>query len=238
MKMKRPLLTLLVLILSMSTISTTYLLTTNRRYSPASSSIPTVSVSPKDIMRQVDIGQTFTVNITITNASDLYVWQAGMTFNATILEAISFAEGSFLKESGNTLWTPGTIDNTVGIIYYHASALAGNVTGASGNGTLGTITFKVKDYGNSTLQLTEVILLDSQLKSIDKTLIHGTVQVKIPGDVNGDRIVNILDLAALGKAYGSSPGSPNWNPQADINSDLIIDVLDLAILSKNYGKAV
>lgn len=237
MKTKRLIITLLALIAATPTIGSTYLLSIdNRQFTPTSSPITTVSVSPTNVTAQLEIDQTFIINITLSNVNDLYVWQVGMTFNSTILEALSFAEGSFLKEIGTTLWAPGTINNTVGIIHYHASALAANVTGASGNGTLGTITFKVKGYGNSTLPLTEVIMLDSQLESTNKTLIHGAVRVKIPGDLNGDEIVNAIDLAALARTYGSSPSSPNWNAEADINGDLIVNELDLAMLDKHYSE--
>jgi len=62
------------------------------------------------------------------------------------------------------------------------------------------------------------------------------VKWKLPGDVNGDGIVNILDLSRLGKAFGATATDPNWDKEADINSDNIVEVLDLSILGKNYGK--
>lgn len=59
---------------------------------------------------------------------------------------------------------------------------------------------------------------------------------KFSGDVNDDGVVNVLDLARLGKAYGATPTDPNWDKETDINSDNIINVLDLATVGKNYGK--
>jgi hypothetical protein len=162
-----------------------------------------------------------------------------MTFNATILETLNFTEGSFLKQGGSTLWVDGTINNTSGIIVYHAATLVGNAAGISGNGTLGTITFQVKQYGNSTLHLTDVILLDPSLTEILGVIIRDyTVRIKIPGDINGDDAANVFDLGSLGGAYGSTPESPNWNEAADLNKDNIVDVNDLIILYQNYGKAV
>ena len=237
MRTKRQLLAVLVLILSIPTIGTAYLILSNEgSNAPTSSSTTFVSVSPSNTTVYGETGTTFTLNITITNANDLYVWQAGISFNATILEALSFEEGLFLKEKNTTLWTPGTIDNTAGIIHYHASALAGNISGVSGNGTLATITFKTKDYGISTLQLTDVILLNSNLAETDKTLIHGTVKVKISGDVNSDGKVDVYDLLDFGKAYGSTPSTSNWNPECDFNRDDKVDNSDLSDLSENYGK--
>jgi hypothetical protein len=58
----------------------------------------------------------------------------------------------------------------------------------------------------------------------------------ILGDINGDGKVDVFDLYALGKAYGSTPEDlGDWNPNADLNDDLIIDSEDLRILNDNYG---
>jgi hypothetical protein len=181
-----------------------------------------------------EIGEAFEVNITIMNVSDLRVWQAGISFNATVLEATSFDEGPFLKEQGETLWTPGTINNSAGTINYHASAVVG-IAGVNGSGTVGTVTFRVKNYGDSTVQLTDVLILSSNLRDIPKIIENSTIKIKIPGDINGDFTVNTSDLYALGRAFGSTPGNPNWNSEADINRDLTVDIQDLQILKAHYG---
>ena len=62
------------------------------------------------------------------------------------------------------------------------------------------------------------------------------VDWRIPGDVDGDGTVNILDLTALGKAYGSTQNNPNWDPNCDFNQDRSVDIYDLYTLGKNYGK--
>ena len=54
--------------------------------------------------------------------------------------------------------------------------------------------------------------------------------------MNGDKVVNIIDLSIVGAAYATSPGSTNWNPNADINNDGIINIIDVSILGANYGK--
>jgi len=55
------------------------------------------------------------------------------------------------------------------------------------------------------------------------------------GDINRDGTVNIYDAVELAVAYGSTPSSPYWNPQADLNGDNIIDIFDIALFSQNYG---
>ena len=54
--------------------------------------------------------------------------------------------------------------------------------------------------------------------------------------MNGDGVVDASDLFDLGKAYGSTSSSPNWNQNCDFNKDHVVDVLDLSALSKNYEK--
>jgi parallel beta-helix repeat protein len=56
------------------------------------------------------------------------------------------------------------------------------------------------------------------------------------GDLNNDGVVNILDMAIFGKAYGSYPGHPRWNPAADLDGNGIINILDCCIIAKNFGK--
>ncbi len=44
--------------------------------------------------------------------------------------------------------------------------------------------------------------------------------------------VDSFHLSRMDEAYGSSPGSDNWNPSADVNHDGVVDVKDLALVSK------
>jgi len=61
--------------------------------------------------------------------------------------------------------------------------------------------------------------------------------LEIPGDVNRDAMVNVADLLLLNQAYGSTPGSANWNPKCDFNKDNVTNVSDLTTLGKNYGRS-
>jgi len=65
--------------------------------------------------------------------------------------------------------------------------------------------------------------------------IDGTAKIRIVGDVNGDGIVDIKDVAAASKAFGSQPGMPQWNDAADINRDRKIDIKDVALVSRRFG---
>jgi len=62
-----------------------------------------------------------------------------------------------------------------------------------------------------------------------------TLTVFLEGDVNGDCKVDIVDLAIVGAAFGSTPSSPNWNPAADVNHDGKVDIVDLVLVASNFG---
>jgi hypothetical protein len=69
----------------------------------------------------------------------------------------------------------------------------------------------------------------------DNNLTDGIVKIRIPGDLNGDDVVNILDSILLANSFLSNPASPNWNPQADLNGDGVVNILDAIILANNFG---
>jgi uncharacterized protein (DUF2141 family) len=58
------------------------------------------------------------------------------------------------------------------------------------------------------------------------------------GDVNGDGVIDQTDIDLIRAAFGSSPGSINWNPNADLNGDGRVDMRDLGIASNNIGKNI
>ena len=62
------------------------------------------------------VGQTFDVDVNVTGASDLYAYQMDLTFDPTVLSALSVTEGPFLPGGGTTFFIPGTIDNVGGSV--------------------------------------------------------------------------------------------------------------------------
>jgi len=70
----------------------------------------------------------------------------------------------------------------------------------------------------------------------DNTFSDGFVIVVMVGDLNNDGVVDIRDISIAGRAYGSYPGHPRWNPNADINNDNIIDIRDISTIGRNFGK--
>ncbi len=56
------------------------------------------------------------------------------------------------------------------------------------------------------------------------------------GDVNRDGVVDQIDEDLYEAAFGSTPGSGNWNPDCDLNLDGIVDYDDGAIIGFFMGK--
>ena len=56
----------------------------------------------------------------------------------------------------------------------------------------------------------------------------------VPGDVNGDGVVNILDLTYVASHFGESVDA-SQTPNPDVNGDSIINILDLVIVASMIG---
>jgi hypothetical protein len=66
------------------------------------------------------------------------------------------------------------------------------------------------------------------------------IEVRTPGslagDLNGDGVVNIIDINIVARAFRSKLGDPNWNSIADVNHDGVVDIIDINIVAKDWGK--
>jgi hypothetical protein len=66
----------------------------------------------------------------------------------------------------------------------------------------------------------------------------GWVKIKMVGDIDGDGVIDILDIVLLTIIYGAHEGDPNWNPDADVTAPWgVIDILDLVTVSSKYGSS-
>jgi hypothetical protein len=70
-------------------------------------------------------------------------------------------------------------------------------------------------------------------EEVDTRDLSFSLAVVIPGDANGDQIVNVGDLGILGANYGLA--GKDW-ATADFNGDTLVNVGDLGILGAHYGE--
>jgi hypothetical protein len=71
-----------------------------------------------------------------------------------------------------------------------------------------------------------------------------TFNVQLTGDLNGDGVVDIADVAFIAAVYGAhgpnypAPGDPaskNWNPRYDLAGINVIDITDIAMVASQFG---
>ena len=90
-------------------------------------------------------------------------------------------------------------------------------------------------YGNYTIS-TCVSLVTGETNTANNTFTGGKVTVTIPGDVDGNGVVNMSDIITILKAFGSTIGQPHYNPNCDIANNGKIDLNDLIIALRNFGQ--
>jgi hypothetical protein len=82
----------------------------------------------------------------------------------------------------------------------------------------------------------EVAPLPYEINTANNILTDGTIKIKLMGDINGDRIVDMTDINVFLEAYGAIPIHPRWNLDADLYRDRKIDMTDLILILNNFGK--
>jgi hypothetical protein len=124
-------------------------------------------------------------------------------------------------------------------VYTNSTTLATyiDVTLTGGNWT--TLSFKWNTtglaYGNYSISA-YAPPVEGETYTADNILAEDWVLVTIPGDINGDKKVNVLDAIVLSNAFNAKPEDPNWNPNADVNGDNKVNILDCIVLANHFGQ--
>ena len=180
-------------------------------------------------------GGTFTLESTFTPNHDVTVLQVKPS-STTIYEDnklninVTVKNKGLNKESFNVT---AFYNNTSIGMQTVSNLLAGGTT---------TLNFTWNTFGttpsNYTVKASASFVRNEYNFTDNMCIYDGFVSVKIPGDINSDGTVGIVDLTDLSVAYGNTLASNNWNPECDVNKDNVINILDLATLGRNYGKHV
>ena len=186
----------------------------------------------------IAVGMNFTVNVDVANVTNLYRFDFKLFYNTTILDGLKATEGPFLKSFGDTFAAKLEIDDaynaTHGRVWVVVVLLAPALS-ANGSGTLASLKFKAATKGNLTFKLHDTELGDKQAKPIAHYATDSIIKIVIPGDVNGDGIVDTRDIVEICAIYGSRRGDPKYKPNMDINCDGTINIYDVVIACANYG---
>ena len=182
----------------------------------------TVSISPASVACP-DIGKELRFNLNIRDGKNVAGYQATVLYNDTALDYVRSAKGDYLPEDAFFF----------GDTRIAATTLA---EAANGDGTLATLTFKVKYYEASTLTLSEVYLVGADGKRWEVTTENAEVIIPpephnhILGDINRDGVVNIQDLVIVNVHFGQ-----RGRNSADINGDRIVNIMDLVLVAGAFG---
>ncbi|MCW4005182.1 MAG: PKD domain-containing protein [Candidatus Bathyarchaeota archaeon] len=113
-------------------------------YLPASSAQtqPVVALDPPSYTA-TEVGEVFTMNMTISDVEDLWAWHTEITWDPDCIELLEAPiEGEFLTDSSTTLFV--TMDPSNGTINSGVtSTILSSKTGVSGSGVLASFNFKV-----------------------------------------------------------------------------------------------
>ena len=176
----------------------------------------TVSISPS-LATSPPVGEKLTVSLDIASGSEVVGYQASVSFDPRALRYVEAASGDYLPAI--SYFVPPVNDGnrvTLGGTAY--------IGASDGEGTLATLTFEVVESRLSFLTLSGVSLVNIDGERLLPHLEHGRVIRPEPllEDVNGDGVVNILDLVLVAANLGKI-GENN----ADLNGDGAVNILDL-----------
>jgi len=63
---------------------------------------------------------------------------------------------------------------------------------------------------------------------------HPLMKPYIPGDVNHDAKVNIIDICTIAEAFGAEPEDRLWNPHADLDENGKVDIADIVMAARRF----
>jgi hypothetical protein len=97
-------------------------------------------------------GDTFNVDVMISDVEFLFAWQTNMSFDPAVLRIADIIEGAFLKGQPEGTVGATKIENEKGFAMFCWST-RGPYIGVSGSGTLATVEFQVLAVGESLLKI-------------------------------------------------------------------------------------
>ena len=155
-------------------------------------SIPTihVSITPNPVVSPV-IGEEFSITVHITQGETVGGYQLTLGFNPTALRYVSSANGEYLTK-GSYFVKPVVSENEVTL----GATNFANVS--NGDGSLATITFEVVDVKESALNLSRVILTDSDSDYLGH-YVHDSKIVE-PSPVPSSAVISITPSSVLSPA--------------------------------------
>jgi PKD repeat protein len=104
-------------------------------------------------------GTSFSIEVKVENVTDLYSWSCNLTYRSNVLQVLSVVLTTWMADTSTfpTFPLPTTINNTVGYVFMGQiiePAIPPHPNGATGDGSLVTVTFNVTSVGATGIDLT------------------------------------------------------------------------------------
>ncbi|MBD3185138.1 hypothetical protein GF312_22855 [Candidatus Poribacteria bacterium] len=178
-------------------------------------------------------GEILTIPIKLNNVNDVSSAEIIVEYNQQILEFLEVNISDSITISWNMVTGFNENQITINII------LLPDLSGSTG---LVDISFEVKptaQVGETTfINFVQAKLNDDFIQTQDGkiTIEDSNGGSGIPGDVNGDLVVDRQDLLDLIISYRKRSTDNAYKPSADFNNDGNVNRQDLNILIENYGR--
>jgi len=193
------------------------------------------------------VGETFKVNVTVSNVNDLWAWKAKFSWNSSCVSLVKYGsglcdfnitEGPFLKNVDSTVFVFTPPNETGGYIKEMTCQLL-SPSGATGNGTLATITLNATSPSTSLIWISDTLLLDwvnsTYKREIPHTVVNGTVKtVACLCDFDRDYDIDNDDILYFVDAYIKYWSGQGKDPLCDLDNDCDIDYDDILVFVSAY----
>ena len=201
------------------------------------------NVNDTGLSSPLQVGDTFTQEIyardflpPITN--DLSAWQMQITYNPEVLQFVGATEGDFLESDGvDALFMASGSAGKISAYQARigrttdvtgAEALTAPVAGVTGSGLLMTVEFKLLEFAEEALGLSNIQLSNSQLTPVDlDPPIHPSAESHID-----------LELGIGRESYHVVVNpivATHRFPSVDVNRDGMVDVMDLVAIAAHLS---
>lgn len=140
-----------------------------------------------------------------------------------------------------TVKNEGTISEDFTVIaYYNSTDIASQAVSIEPGGVnvlLYFLDLKYAQYGDYHLKA-EAIPVPYETDQSDNLLVGETIRLTIPGDVNFDRLVNILDWSSVSAHWYPGPpvGPVGYDSQLDVNLDEAINMIEVSVVSAHWNE--
>jgi hypothetical protein len=151
------------------------------------------------IYEATTVGETFLVNVSVSNVKALAQWSLDLTWNPQIVRittggpnftmpamggpSVGLFEGPFLRSAGQTIFIVNFVDHELGETILGAVAASAGESGATGSGVILVMNFTVVKVGTTTIEMNppfpsmtnQSVLMSLQNEVISHTESNGLV---------------------------------------------------------------